>query len=244
VNAAAYTAVDKAEAEPELCHRINAAAPGGLASAAAEIGAMLIHISTDYVFDGEKPEPYLEDDAPGPLNVYGESKLAGELAVAATGAEHLILRTSWVHAPARRNFVSSMLRLAAERTELKVIDDQFGAPTSARLIAETIGRIIERRAAGRPLQSGTYHLTASGETSWHGFARFIIESALREDAELRVTPERVLPIPASDYPTPARRPKNSRLSTHKLRLALDCELPDWREDALPTITALVRAEMA
>ncbi len=239
VNAAAYTAVDKAEAEPDLARLVNAASPARLARAAAELGALLIHYSTDYVFDGEKPEPYTEDDATAPLNVYGATKREGEEAIAASGARHLILRTSWVHAPGRSNFIARILHLAAEREELKVIDDQVGAPTSARLIADVTARIVAQLDAGRPLVSGLYHLTASGETSWNGYARFIVEEARRRGAALKVTPDRVLPVPSSAFPSPARRPKNSRLSTHKLRTMLGYDLPDWHADALATLEALV-----
>lgn len=239
VNAAAYTAVDKAESEPELAQLVNAASPTSLAAAAAELGALLIHYSTDYVFDGEKPEPYSEEDATAPLNVYGETKRAGELGIAASGAAHLILRTSWVHAPGRSNFIARILQLAGERDELRVIDDQVGAPTSARLIADVTARSIAQLDAGRPLASGIYHLAAAGETSWHGYARVIIEAAERRGARLKVTPDKVLPVPSTAFPSPARRPKNSRLSTHKLRTALGFDFPDWRADVLPTIEALV-----
>jgi len=239
VNAAAYTAVDKAESEPELARLVNTTSPGRLAEAAAEMGARLIHLSTDYVFDGEKPEPYVEDDATSPLNVYGRSKLDGELAIAASGADHVILRTSWVHSASHSNFIGKILEVAAQRDELKVIDDQFGCPTSARLIADIVGRIIAQGDAGRPLPAGTYHLTAEGETSRCDYARFIVEAALGLGAKLRATPDRVLPVPSSAFPTPARRPRNSHLSTHKLRSALDCELPGWRDDVLPTIAVLV-----
>lgn len=239
VNAAAYTAVDKAESEPEIATLVNATSPGRMAEAAAEIGARLIHISTDYVFDGEKPEPYVEDDATGPINVYGRSKLAGEQAIAATAADYLILRTSWVHSASHANFVAKILEVAAQRDELRVIDDQIGCPTSARLIAEAIGRIIALGDAGRPLPAGLYHLTTQGETSRYDYARFIIEEARRLRMELKA--ERILPVPSSAFPTPAPRPRNSHLSTHKLRTALGQDLPDWREDVLPTITTLVGA---
>lgn len=239
VNAAAYTAVDKAESEPELARLVNAEGPAALARAAAEIGAWLVHYSTDYVFDGGKPAPYVEDDATAPLNVYGATKRDGELAIAAAGGRHLIFRTSWVHAPGSNNFIAKMLSLAQSRDELKVIDDQIGAPTSARLIAEVTRRAIEQMARGRPLAAGVYHLTAAGQTSWNGYARFIIGEALRRGVTLRATPERVLPVPTSAFPTPARRPHNSRLSTHKLRTALGIELPDWQADVLGTLDTIV-----
>lgn len=239
VNAAAYTAVDKAESEPEIATLVNATSPGRMAEAAGEIGARLIHISTDYVFDGEKPEPYVEDDPTGPINVYGRSKLEGELAIAATAADYLILRTSWVHSASHANFAAKMLEVAAQREELRVIDDQIGCPTSARLIAEVIGRIIALGAAGRPIATGLYHLTTEGETSRYDYARFIIDEARRLGATLKA--ERILPVPSSAFPTPAPRPRNSHLSTHKLRTALGQDLPGWREDVLPTISTLVGA---
>jgi dTDP-4-dehydrorhamnose reductase len=239
VNAAAYTAVDKAESEPELARLVNAKGPAALARAAAETGAWLIHYSTDYVFDGEKPAPYVEDDATAPLSVYGATKRDGEVAIGASGGRHLIFRTSWVHAPGRNNFIAKMLSLAQSREELRVIDDQIGAPTSARLIAEVTRRAIEQMARERPLATGVYHLTAMGETSWNGYARFVIGEALRRGVTLRATPERVLPVPTSAFPTPAHRPYNSRLSTHKLRAALGIELPDWQADVLGTLDTIV-----
>jgi len=239
INAAAHTAVERAETEPELAHRVNAVTPGRLAEAVAEAGSRLIHFSTDYVFDGEKAEPYVEEDATGPLNAYGASKRAGEVAIAASGAEHIILRTSWVHAPSHASFVGRILALAAERAELEVVDDQVGAPTSARLIADIVARIIAQADGGRPLPSGIYHLVAAGETSRNGYARFVIEQALRLGAELRTMPERVRAVASSVHPGLARRPHNSRLSTHKLRSALGYDFPDWRDDLRPTIEALV-----
>jgi dTDP-4-dehydrorhamnose reductase len=239
VNAGAYTAVDKAESEPELAHLVNADGPAALARAAAERDAWLIHYSTDYVFDGEKSEPYVEDDATAPLNVYGATKRAGELAIGETGSKHLIFRTSWVHAPGRSNFIAKILGLAQSRDELKVIDDQVGAPTSARLIAEMTARALQQIAHDRPLASGIYHLTAAGETSWHGYASYGIAEALRRGVTLRVAPERVLPVPSTAFPSPARRPHNSRLSTHKLRNAFGIDLPDWQADVLGTLDTLL-----
>lgn len=239
VNAGAYTAVDKAESEPELAHLVNADGPAALARAAAERDAWLIHYSTDYVFDGEKSEPYVEDDATAPLNVYGATKRAGELAIGETGSKHLIFRTSWVHAPGRSNFIAKILGLAQSRDELKVIDDQVGAPTSARLIAEMTARALQQIAHDRPLASGIYHLTAAGETSWHGYASYVIAEALRRGVTLKVAPERVLPVPSTAFPSPARRPHNSRLSTHKLRNAFGIDLPDWQADVLGTLDTLL-----
>jgi dTDP-4-dehydrorhamnose reductase len=239
VNAAGYTAVDKAEAEPDLARLVNATTPGRMAEAAAEIGALLVHISTDYVFDGEKAGPYNEDDPTSPINVYGQSKLEGEVAIAATAADHLVLRTSWVHSASHANFAAKILELAAQRDELKVIDDQVGCPTSARLVADVIGRLITRADAGRPIPAGIYHLTTEGETSRYDYAVFIIEQARRLGAKLKV--ERILPVPSSTFPTPAPRPRNSHLSTHKLRTALGHDLPSWRDDVMPTIATIVGA---
>ncbi len=239
VNAAAYTAVDKAESEPELAQLVNAEAPAVLARVAAETGAWLIHYSTDYVFDGSGNRPWVEDNATGPLNVYGETKLGGEQGIAAASGKHLIFRSSWVHAPGGGNFIAKMLSLAQSRDELKVIDDQVGAPTSARLIAEVTARAIERIKADRPIATGVYHLAAAGETSWNGYARYIIGETIRRGFPLRTAPDRVLAVPSSAFPTPARRPLNSRLSTLKLRDALAIDLPDWHDDVLGTLNTIV-----
>jgi dTDP-4-dehydrorhamnose reductase len=239
VNAAAYTAVDKAESEPEVARLVNAKGPAALAKVARETGAWLVHYSTDYVFDGAKDGPYVESDPTSPLNVYGQTKLEGEQAIGASGARHLIFRTSWVHAPGGNNFIAKMLSLAQARDELKVIDDQVGAPTSARLIAEVTRRAVERIEHGWPIAPGTYHLTASGETSWNGYARFVIGEAIARGIPLRATPENVLPVPSSAFPTPARRPLNSRLSTLKLRDALALELPEWQADVMGTLDTIV-----
>jgi dTDP-4-dehydrorhamnose reductase len=226
VNAAAYTAVDKAESEPELARTINAQAPGVLADEAERIGAWLIHYSTDYVFDGSGERPRNEVDLTGPLSVYGQTKLEGEQAVALC-AKHLVFRTSWVYAARGGNFAKTMLRLAAERDHLRVIDDQIGAPTGAELIADVTAHAV-RAVQGHPELAGIYHLAASGETSWHAYARFVIEHARAAGLALRVEPERIEPIPTSAYPTPARRPLNSRLATSKLQAAFGLCLPDWR----------------
>ncbi len=226
VNPAAYTAVDKAEIEPERAHAINAVAPGILAEAARDCGAILVHYSTDYVFDGSKDAPYLEEDAPNPLNVYGASKLAGEEAIRASGVRHLILRTSWVYGTRGHNFLRTMQRLMGERPELRIVDDQIGAPTWSRLIAEATAQILAQclspaRGADRPEPWGTYHLTCGGATSWHGFASAI--------AALGGYRTRITPIPSADYPTPARRPANSRLDNGKLTRVFGLRLPDWLE---------------
>jgi dTDP-4-dehydrorhamnose reductase len=239
VNAGAYTGVDKAESEPDRADRINHLAVGELAKLAAQRGAWLIHYSTDYVFDGAKTSPYVETDPVNPINLYGRTKLAGERAVLATGAKALIFRTSWVHSGRGQNFIRTMLRLAAERDSLQVVADQIGAPTSAALIADVTATAVRAIAAGTTTEGGIYHLTAAGETSWHGLARFVIETALAQGATLRVTPDAVIPIATSAYPTAAPRPANSRLETSKLRAALNLALPDWRDGAQQTVAALL-----
>lgn len=229
VNPAAYTAVDKAEQEVELAMRINGEAPGVLAEEAKKLGAALIHYSTDYVFNGEKDGAYVEDDPTDPQNVYGRSKLAGEQAIAASGADHLILRTSWVYGTRGKNFLLTMLRLGAERPELKVVADQFGAPTWANTIATLTSHLVaqtfatEDNAKWWSERSGVYHLCAADATSWHGFA-----SAIFELAELGSKPS-TLPIPAADYPTPAKRPANSRMSNEKLARVFGLAAPHWHD---------------
>ena len=226
VNAAAYTAVDKAETDVARAQCINAEAPGVLAAAAAEVGALLVHYSTDYVFDGSGDKPWREDSPTGPLSVYGRTKLAGEDAIRASACRHLIFRTSWVHAARGGNFARTMLRLAAERERLTVIADQIGAPTGADLIADVSAHAI-RASLAAPALSGTYHLVADGETSWHGYARFVIETARELGVSLKV--EEIAPIATRDYPTAAARPLNSRLDTQRLRSAFGLHLPDWRD---------------
>ena len=221
--AAAHTAVDQAENEPELAFAINASAPGVFAEEAAALGIPLIHYSTDYVFDGSKPAPYTEDDATNPLGVYGKSKLAGELAIAASGAQHLILRTSWVYSTHGKNFLLTMQRLLQERSELRVVADQIGAPTWAGTIAQSTRALIERWQSGDAAAWGTYHLTASGETSWFGFTQ-AIAGHLTAQGKACATLE---PIPASAYPTPAARPQNSRLDCSKLAREWGVTQPDW-----------------
>ena len=227
VNAAAYTAVDKAESETEQARRINAEAPAVLAREAQACGALLVHYSTDYVFDGSGSTPWREDDATGPLSVYGQTKLEGEQAIRASGCAHLILRTSWVYAARGGNFARTMLRLAQERERLTVIDDQWGAPTGAELIADVTAHaaVQTRRDLAK---SGTYHLAPAGKTNWFAYARHVIEQAraLRPQMALKVS--EIAPIPTSQYPTPARRPHNSRLDTRKLQAAFDLTLPPWQ----------------
>ncbi len=215
VNAAAYTAVDQAEQEPALALRINGEAPAVMAEEAKKLGALLVHYSTDYVFDGAKDGPYQEDDAPNPLSVYGRTKLAGEQAIGAAGCRHLIFRTSWVYGLYGKNFLRTMQRLGREREELRVVDDQIGAPTWSRMIAETTALALRQPAA-----DGIYHLCCAGVTSWHGFAAAILAAQNWSG--------RLSPIPASAYPLPARRPANSRLDNGKLQRLLGLALPDWR----------------
>ncbi len=226
VNAAAYTAVDKAESEPDLATLINATAVGLLAEEAARSGALLVHYSTDYVFDGKKSTAYVETDAANPLSHYGLTKYQGEAAIRATGARHFIFRTSWVYAPRGKNFPTTMLNLARTRPELKVVSDQVGAPTSAELIADVTALAI-RRLAGKDDLLGTYHLTAAGATSWHAYAQLLFRLAAAKGYALKAAPDNVLPIPTEAYPTPAKRIANSRLATDKLRAAFGLTLPAW-----------------
>jgi dTDP-4-dehydrorhamnose reductase len=228
VNAAAHTAVDKAESEPGLARAINATAPGVLAREAAALNALLVHYSTDYVFDGSGDTPRDEDAPTGPLSVYGRTKLEGEELVRDSGCAHLILRTSWVYAARGGNFARTMLKLAAEREALNVIDDQIGAPTGADLLADVTAHAV-RRTRIQPDLSGTYHCVAGGETHWHGYARFVIEWARARGVPIKVAPDAVRPIPTSAYPTPARRPLNSRLSTRRIATAFELNLPHWQQ---------------
>lgn len=230
VNPAAYTAVDKAESEPELAMAINGIAPGVFAEEAKSLGALLVHYSTDYIFDGRKAEAYVEDDAPNPLGIYGKTKLAGEAAIRASGCRHLILRTSWVYGARGKNFLLTMLKLAKERSELRIVDDQIGAPTWSRTLGEVTAQILAQlHAPGRsPSESdslyGTYHLTSVGAVSWHGLTAEILHQA-------HVQPAPALhPIPTKDYPTPAPRPHNSCLSNDKLLQAFGLSGGDWRDN--------------
>ena len=227
VNAAAYTAVDKAESESELAHRINAEAPATLAREAKAINAMLVHYSTDYVFDGSGHRPWREDDETAPLNVYGATKLAGEEAILVSGCQHLIFRTSWVYAARGGNFAKTMLRLARERDRLTVIHDQTGAPTGADLLADVTAHAI-RAAQKDSVLCGLYHLVASGQTTWYDYARLIIEVARKSGAEIKVAPESIDPVSSAAFPTSAKRPSNSRMATDKLCWAFDLTLPAWQ----------------
>lgn len=227
VNSAAHTAVDKAESEPDLARAINALAPGVIAREAAELGASLVHYSTDYVYDGSGEQERDESAATAPLSVYGRTKLEGEKLIQDSGCAHLILRTSWVYAARGGNFARTMLRLAAEREELKVIADQIGAPTGADLLADVTALALPRLRQ-QPALGGVYHCVAAGQTSWHGYAQLVIEWARQQGHMVKVAPERVLAIPTSAYPTPAQRPLNSRLNTDKLQSTFGVTLPAWQ----------------
>lgn len=230
VNAAGYTAVDRAESERELAFRVNSEAVRRIGMAAASLGALVVHFSTDYVFDGEKKAPYAETDPPNPLNVYGASKFAGERALAATGCRHFIFRTSWVYGPRGSNFLLAILDAARTKRELRVVNDQRGAPTSAAAIADAISRVLSRADVFSGKTGGIYHMTAAGETTWHGFA-----SAIVDGAGLKIP---VVPIRSEGYPVAARRPKNSLLENSKLFEAFGIALRDWREDVAAVLAAI------
>jgi dTDP-4-dehydrorhamnose reductase len=230
VNPAAYTAVDKAESEPDLAHAINAAAPGVFGEEAATRGAWVIHYSTDYVFDGGKSGAYTEDDATNPQSVYGRTKREGEIALQRSGARHLIFRTSWVVGAHGGNFARTILRLARERECLNVVADQYGAPTSAALLADVTAQLVRQaqREGTDTFPFGLYHLVAGGETTWCDYARLVVSEARAAGKPLRLSPDAISPVPSSEYPMPAKRPANSRLDTGKLRSTFGLELPDWQ----------------
>jgi dTDP-4-dehydrorhamnose reductase len=241
LNAAAYTAVDRAESEPEAATLVNARSPGILGEEAARIGALLVHYSTDYVFDGSKKTAWLEDDKPAPLSVYGATKLAGEKAIVASGAHHLIFRTSWVFAPHGKNFMLTILRLARERDRLTIVADQSGAPTSAAAIAtatlQVLEKIRDREAEGPATYSGTYHMTCAGKTTWYEFAQAIVaEASTLLNGKL---PE-IAPISSGDYPTPATRPSNSVLDNAKLLSRFGVALPKWRDALREAVQKLTK----
>lgn len=240
VNPAAYTAVDKAESEPHLAMAVNGIAPGVIAEEAVKLRAVLIHFSTDYVFNGKKPGSYSEADSTDPLSVYGRTKLAGEEAIRSTGCKHFIFRTSWVYSTHGGNFVKTVLRLAKERDTLRIVADQFGAPTSARLLASSTAQILQRCCSAQFDENlyGLYHLTARGETSWHRYAEEIVRVARLYDAALRTKALSIEGIPTSGYPLPAQRPANSVLSTDKVRTAFGLELPQWQDDLAECIKEL------
>ncbi len=227
VNAAAHTAVDKAESEPEFARLLNATTPGLVAEEAARLGAWLVHYSTDYVFDGSGTRPWVETDTPAPLSVYGATKLEGEQRIQQSGCQHLILRTSWVYAARGGNFAKTMLRLGQERERLTVIDDQWGAPTGADLLADVTAHAI-RHLQHRPQDGGLYHCVAGGETTWHSYAKFVLEHANKAQQAIKIIAKEVAPVPTSAFPTPATRPHNSRLATAKLQTTFGLQLPHWQ----------------
>jgi dTDP-4-dehydrorhamnose reductase len=229
VNASAYTAVDRAESEEPLAHRVNAKAPGIMATEARRSDALLIHYSTDYVFDGTKSAPYDETDAPNPLSAYGRSKLAGEEQIAGAGPQHVIFRSSWVVSAHGVNFLKTILRLAKERDVLRIVADQFGAPTSAAFLAEVTAKVAKRYLDGESVPFGLYHLTNAGSTSWHGLAVHVVAWAQARKVPLKAGPDSVMPIPTEDYPLPAARPKNSRMDTRKASNAFDLTIPAWQD---------------
>jgi dTDP-4-dehydrorhamnose reductase len=228
VNAAAHTAVDKAESEPDLARTLNATAPGILAEEAARLGAWLVPYSTDYVFNGSGARPWVETDAPGPLSVYGHTKLEGEQAIQASGCKHLILRTSWVYAARGGNFAKTMLKLAQERERLTVINDQFGSPTGADLLADVTAHAI-RHLQQRPQDGGLYHCVAGGDTTWHAYASHVIQTAQRLNPALVIKAADIAPVPSSAFATAAKRPHNSRLNTAKLQSTFGLTLPHWQQ---------------
>lgn len=235
VNPAAHTAVDKAESEPDLAMAINGTAAGVLAEEAKKLDALLIHYSTDYVFNGSKTSPYVESDTPDPQSVYGKTKLAGEQAIQAVGGKYIVLRTSWVYGVHGGNFVKTILRLAKERSELRIVADQYGAPTWARLLAESTTQIIGKYTEDK---SGVYHLTAGGRTNWHQFAEEIVRLARQYDDALKDKPLAIHPIATHEYPVPAKRPANSSLSTEKVRKTFGLELPNWEDELAECVRQL------
>lgn len=245
VNAAAYTAVDKAEFEPEKAHRINAEATKALAEEASRLDAWLVHYSTDYVFDGEKASPYLESDSCHPLNVYGQSKLVGENAIRSAGCRHLIFRSSWVYSAHGTNFPLTILRRALERDQIDVVADSFGAPTSAHLIADVTALVLHRVIHDKTSDSvsGIYHLTAVGETSWYEYAQLIVRLARKRGLPVKVVPNRIFPTSADNYKAPALRPKNSRLDVGKISEQFNLSLPDWKTHVIRFIEEISKAKL-
>ncbi len=247
INPAAYTAVDRAESEPDLAKAINADAPEVMAGELKKNGGLLVHFSTDYVFDGHKTTPYTELDTPNPQSVYGQTKLQGEQEITASGVDHVILRTSWIFSLHGNNFLKTMLCLAAERKELRVVNDQFGAPTSARFLAQTVTQMLARlgsektshnEAADRAALTGLYHCSCSGRTSWYDYAKFAIELARRNSVKLKLPADKLIPIPSSEYPTPAARPINSVLDNTKLEMTFGIQRPDWQPEVELVLQAL------
>lgn len=238
VNAAAHTAVDKAESEPGRARLLNATTPGMLAEEVARLGAWLVHYSTDYVFDGSGSRPWRETDAPAPLSVYGATKLEGERLIQQSGCRHLILRTSWVYAARGGNFAKTMLRLAQERERLTVIDDQWGAPTGADLLADVTAHAI-RHLQQRPQDGGLYHCVAGGETTWHSYAKYVVEHARQAQPAINIKATEIAPVPTSAFPTPARRPHNSRLDNARLQAAFGLRLPPWQQGVARMLTEIL-----
>jgi dTDP-4-dehydrorhamnose reductase len=245
VNAAAYTAVDQAEVDSETAYKINTEAVSVLASEAKALGACLVHYSTDYVFDGDKDGRYHEDDTTNPQSVYGKSKLDGELAIVESGCHYFIFRTSWVFASRGNNFAKTMIKLATERDELRVVADQVGAPTSAELIADVTARVVDRlrqQSSFAGQHSGIYNLVASGDTSWHGFAQRVLEKASALGLDLRVTPREIAAISTAEFPRPAVRPSNSRMDTYKLQTLLNIDMPDWQFHVDRMVTEFIESQ--
>ncbi|MCH6585305.1 MAG: dTDP-4-dehydrorhamnose reductase [Proteobacteria bacterium] len=242
VNAVAYTAVDKAESEPELTRTINVLAPEILAQESLKLGAWLIHYSTEYVFDGSGIKPWMETDPTVPLNVYGSTKLEGEKAIYNSGCQHLIFRTSWVYSARGKNFAKTMIRLAQEHDHLTVIDDQIGAPTGADLLADVTAHSI-RTALQQPQVSGLYHLAAKGEVSWYGYASFVLDVVRQSGIKLKVAPESVFPVTTNVFSQPVRRPKNSRLDTRKLESTFNLTLPLWQTGVARMLTEILEKQL-
>lgn len=239
VNAAAYTAVDKAELELELSHLINASAPAAIAELAKQIDALFIHYSTDYVFNGEGEAPWREQDATAPLNNYGLSKLMGEQAIISSGCRHIIFRTSWVYAARGNNFIKTMLRLGKEKEELRVISDQYGNPTGAELIADVTAQVLSLYPQYKA--EGIFHLTASGTTSWHAYARYIFEVAIKQNANLKIQPEKIVAIKSDEFTCAAKRPLNSRLDTSRLQSSYHLRLPHWTSGVQHSLTEILES---
>lgn len=240
INPAAYTEVDKAESEPTIAHAVNAQAPKIFARYAARHNIPIIHFSTDYVFDGSKAEPYLEDDEANPKSVYGKTKWLGEEAVRKMAAKHIIIRTSWVFGAHGVNFLKTILKVAEQRDKLSVVSDQFGAPTSARLLANAVAQIVkELNEPGSYRKYGTYHVAASGETSWHGYAKAVVEAAIKCGLETKLTPAQIKAVTTQENPMPAPRPANSRLDTTKVRTVFSVSLPKWQQEVEKVVKELV-----
>jgi dTDP-4-dehydrorhamnose reductase len=243
VNPAAYTEVDKAEAEPTIAHAVNAQAPKLLARYAARHNIPIIHFSTDYVFDGKKEGAYVEEDEANPRSVYGKTKWLGEDSVRKLAAKHIIIRTSWVFGGHGVNFLKTMLKLGSERDKLSVVSDQFGAPTSARMLADAVAQIIkELGEPGSYRKYGTYHVVARGETTWHGYAQVVLEKAIKHGMPIKMNPKEIKPITSKEYPMPASRPENSRLDTTKVSMVFSVSLPNWQDEVEKVIQELVKAK--